>query len=74
MSSFVFSPHDSLKIPTQTDPSGPNGTQKKIPKLCPGTFGPEFEEFVRISYEFVGNSYEIRTNFVRIWQIPTKLV
>ena len=65
-----------MKVLSQTDPSGPNGAKQKSGNYVPGPLGLnsrnsyEFHtNFVRISYELVGNSYEIRANLADSYEI-----
>ena len=69
-----------MKLPSQTDPSGPNGAQQKSGNSVPGPLGlnlrnsHEFRmSFVRILYEFVGNSHEICANLADSYVIRAKV-
>ena len=65
-----------MKVPYQTDPSGPNGAQKKSRNYVPSPLGPNFRNsyefctnFVQICRKFVRNLYEIRANLADSYEI-----
>ena len=54
-----------MKVPSQKDPSGPNGAKQKSENSVPGPLGLNLRNSHKFRTNFVRISYEFGTNFVR---------